>query len=165
MSTITTNPASAATSTAPSAGDQKDWTDFLGGILPDLGGRVAQEFGLDPRLAGQTVSQILNIFGIGGTKGFSPSLNTKEAVTQLQQVVSPHLSDPVFAKALGAWMKAAIEPVQAQKEGKDYQPSVDLSKNWFTDAVDWVGDQASHVNWQQVAQVGMQALPFVLSVL
>jgi hypothetical protein len=53
--------------------------------------------------------------------------------------------------------------VQAHKEGKAYQPSVDLTKNWFTDAVGSIGDAVSSVNWGQVAQVGMQALPFVLS--
>jgi hypothetical protein len=148
------------------AAGQKDFMDFLGGILPDLAGTFAPTFGIDPRVAGQTVSQVLSIFGIGGPgKAYTATLPKSQAVSQLQQVVSPHLSDPAFVTALGAWMQAAVEPVQAHKEGKAYQPSVDLEKDWFSDITDSIGDAVSSVNWGQVAQVGMQALPFVLSIL
>lgn len=142
---------------------EKGWLDFLGDVLPAATGFAAQAVGIDPRVAGQTVSQVMHIFGVG--KDFSPTVAKDEALAQLQQVVGPHLADPGFAKALGAWMQAAIEPVQAQKEGKAYQPSVDLSKSWFDDAIGSIGDAVSSVNWGQVAQVGMQALPLVLSVL
>jgi hypothetical protein len=40
-----------------------------------------------------------------------------------------------------------------------------LTKNWFTDAVDWVGDQASKVDWRQVGEIGMRTLPLVISAL
>jgi hypothetical protein len=161
---MTTNyPASAGTS-ATGSDAEKGWTDFLGDVLGGAAETVAENFGVDPRLAGQTVSQVLSVFGIGGGgKAFTPALPKEQGISQLQQIVSPHLSDPLFTKALGAWLQAAVEPVQAHKEGKAYQPSVDLSKNWFTDAVDWVGDQASKVDWRQVADVGMQALPYVIA--
>ncbi len=166
-----TQTANAETMTSAES-DQKDWLDFLGGILPDAAKIAAPSVGIDPRVAGQTVSQILSIFGLGGGKAFTTTIPADQAVTQLQQLVAPHISDPVFAKALGKWMEAALEPVVAQKEGKAYQPSVDLSKSWFSDATKWVsgavsdvGHAVSSVPWQQVAQVGMQALPIVLSLL
>jgi hypothetical protein len=164
--TTTSTPASAATGTTGSYAGQKGWDDFLAGVLPGIAGTVAQGFGLDPRVAGQTVSQVLSIFGIGGQgKAFTAALPKDQAVSQLQQVVTPHLSDPAFGTALAAWLQAAIEPVQAHKEGKAYQPSVDLDKDWFGDAINSIGHAVSSVNWGQVAQVGMQALPFVLSLI
>jgi hypothetical protein len=163
--TLTTNiPVSAGTSATGSDGGEKGLFDFLGGIIPGLAEAAAPSVGIDPRVAGQTVSQVLSIFGIGGPgKAFTPAIPREQVVSQLQQVVTPYLSDPAFSAALERWMQAAIEPVQAHKEGKAYQPSVDLTKNWFTDAVGSIGDAVSSVNWGQVAQVGMQALPFVLS--
>ena len=159
MTVTTTSPASAETS-----GGQKDFWDFLGGVIPSIATTVAPSLGIDPRVAGQTVSQVLSIFGIGGPgKAFTPVLPKDQAVSQLQQMLTPHLSDPAFKTALGKWMQAALEPVQAQKEGKAFQPSVDMSKDWFSDAISSVGQAVSSVNWGQVAQVGMQALPFVLS--
>jgi hypothetical protein len=164
VSLTTTSPVSAGTTAAGYGAGQKGFLDFLGDVLPGVAGPVAQEFGIDPRIAGQTVSQVLSIFGIGGPgKAFTAAVPKEQALSQLQQVVTPHLSDPAFTKALGHWMQAAIEPVQAHKEGKAYQPSVDLSKSWFSDAIDWVGEQASNVDWRQVAQVGMEALPYVLA--
>jgi hypothetical protein len=152
------------TTTTESDVDQKGWEDLLGDILPDVAGTVAQNFGIDPRIAGQTVSSVLSIFGIGGGgKAFTSTLPKDQAVSQMKQLVAPYLGDPAFVKALNAWLKAAIEPVQAHKEGKAYQPSVDLTKNWFTDAAGWVGEQASHVNWGKVAQTGMDLLPLAVS--
>jgi len=166
VSVTTTGPASSGSSATSSGASQKDFFDFLGGILPTVAQTVAPGFGIDPRIAGQTVSQVLSIFGIGGPgKAFVATIPKEQAVSQLQQVVSPHLSDPAFATALKQWLQAAVEPVQAHKAGKAYQPSVDLSKNWFTDAIDSIGSAVSSVDWGQVAQVGMQALPFVLSIL
>lgn len=163
--TITSNsPVAVGTSATGSGGSQKDFFDFLGSILPDVAQTAAPSLGIDPRVAGQAMSQVLSIFGIGGPgKAFAATLPKEQAVARLQQVVAPHLSDPAFKKALGKWMEAAIEPVRAHKEGKAYQPSVDLNKNWFDDAFNSIGDAVSSVNWGQVAQVGMQALPFVLA--
>ena len=149
----------------PDPAETKDFGDFLSGVIPDVATTVAPSLGIDPRVAGQTVSQVLSIFGIGGPgKAFTPALPKDQAVSQLQQMVTPYLSDPAFSTALGKWLQAAIEPVQAQKEGKAFQPSVDLSKDWFSDAISSVGHAVSSVHWGQVAQVGMQALPFVLAV-
>jgi hypothetical protein len=123
---------------------------------------AAQSFGIDPRVVGQTVSQVLSVFGIGGRgKAFTAALPKEQAVSQLQQVVAPYLSDPTFVKALNAWLKAAIEPVQAHKEGKAFQP--DLSKSWLSDAWDTVSDAASSVDWSKVGQIGLQALPYVIA--
>jgi hypothetical protein len=138
--------------------------DFLGGILPGAAQAVAGEIGIDPRVAGQTVSQVLSIFGIGGPgKAFTAAVPREQALSQVQQVVTPYLSDPAFLTALQRWMQAALEPVQAHKEGKAYQPSIDLSKSWFTDAIGTLGDVVSSVDWRQVAQVGMQILPAALA--
>jgi hypothetical protein len=164
VSVTTTNPVSAGTSATGYGGGPKGWGDFLGDFLPDLAGTAATTLGIDPRVAGQTVSQVMSIFGIGGPgKAFTPTIPKDMAISQLQQGVAPYLSDPAFAKALGKWMQAAIEPVQAHKEGKAYQPSVDLSKSWISDAVDWVGDQASKVDWQQVGKIGMELLPYAVA--
>jgi len=164
VTVTTTSPASAGTSATGSGGSQKDWTDWLAQLGSSLAGTAATELGIDPRIAGQTVSQVLSIFGIGGPgKAFTPALPKDQAVSQLQQVVAPHLSDPGFSPALLAWLQAALEPVQAHKQGKAFQPSVDMSKDWFSDAINSIGHAVSSVNWGQVAQVGMQALPFVLS--
>jgi hypothetical protein len=170
MTLTTTSPVTAGPSAAGSGGGQKDFLDFLGGILPGAAETVAPSLGIDPRDAGQIASSVLNIFGIGGPgKAFTPALPKEQAVSQLQQLVAPYLSDPNFRTVLGRWMQAAIEPVQAQKEGKAYQPSVDLNKNWFTDAVgsavDSIGDAISHVDVRQVAQIGMQALPYAAALL
>ncbi len=165
MTVTTTSPVSTGTSATTAAGDEKGIFDFLGDVLPDLAGTAAQAVGIDPRVAGQTVSQILSIFGIGGGKAFAPGLPKDQAVSQLQQILTPQLlSDPTFKAALTKWMQAAIEPIQAQKENKEYKPSVPLeNKDWFGDAINSIGHAVSSVNWGQVAQVGMQALPFVLS--
>lgn len=164
MTATTTSPVSAGTSATGSGGGQKGFFDFLGGIIPGIAEAAAPSVGIDPRVAGQTVSQVLSIFGIGGPgKAFTPGLPKEQAVSQLQQVVTPFLSDQGFSTALESWLQAAMEPVQAHKEGKDYQPSVDLTKSWFDDAISSIGDAVSSVNWGQVAQVGMQALPLVLS--
>ena len=40
-----------------------------------------------------------------------------------------------------------------------------MSKDWFSEAISSIGQAVSSVNWGQVAQVGMQALPFVLSLI
>jgi hypothetical protein len=166
VTVTTTGPVSAGTSAAGPGDTQKDFWDFLGGVIPGVVGPIAQGLGIDPRVAGQTVSQVLSIFGIGGPgKAFTPAIPKQQAVSQLQQVLTPHLSDPAFKTALGSWMQAALEPVQAQQQGKAYQPSVDLNKDWFSDAINSIGQAVSHVDWGQVAQVGMQALPFVLSLL
>lgn len=164
----TSAPASAAASTNTA---DKDWTDWLSSLLPTVASTLAPSVGIDPRVAGQTVSQILSIFGLGGGKAFKTMVPQDQAVGQLQQLVAPHISDPVFAKALGKWLEAALEPIQAQKDGKDFTPT-DLEKNWFTDATSWVshavqdvGQVVSQIPWQQVAQVGMQALPIVMSLL
>lgn len=162
VTVTTTSPVSTGTSATGSGGDPKGFGDFLSSIIPDLAGAVAPSLGLDPRVAGQTVSQVMSIFGIGGAgKAFSPAIPKEQAISQLQQQVTPYLSDPAFSTALAKWLQAAIEPVQAHKEGKAYQPSVDLSKNWFTDAVSSVGHAIESVPWGQVAQVGMQVLPYV----
>ena len=172
--TITQNFSAPAAPSASTSTDtpEKAWTDWLNSLLPDVASTVAPSLGIDPRVAGQTVSQILSIFGLGGGKAFKTVVPQDQAVTQLQKLVTPHISDPVFANALGKWLEAALEPIQAQKEGKDYTPSTDLEKNWFTDATNWVthaaqdvGHAVSQVPWQQVAQVGMQALPIVMSLL
>jgi hypothetical protein len=166
MTVTTTTPAGTSASSATLGGGQKDFWDIVGGMLPGAAQMVAPSVGIDPRIAGQTVSQVLSIFGIGGGgKAFSATIPKDQALAQLQQVVGPHLSDRAFATALGKWMEAAIEPVQAHKEGKDYQPSVDLNKSWFDDATSWLGDQVSKVDWSQVAQVGMRALPVAISLL
>jgi len=166
MTSTMTAPAASGSATSAPAGSQKDFFDFLGGVIPDIAGQAAQSFGLDPRLAGQTVSQLLNVFGIGGGgKAFSPSISKELAVQQVQPILQPYLGDPDFRKALSAWLAAAVEPVQAQKSGKAYQPSVDMSKSWFSDIVDTVGDAVSHVDWGQVANVGMRALPYITAAL
>jgi hypothetical protein len=117
-------------------------------------------------VAGQTVSSLLNVFGIGGGgKAFTPSISKDMAVQQVQPILQPYLGDPAFRTALGAWLGAAVEPVQAQKSGKAYQPSVDLSKSWFSDITDSIGDVVSSVDWGRVAQVGMQALPYITAAL
>ncbi len=165
--TLTMNqPMSAGTSATATGVDDKGFVDFLGSVLPGIASAGAQSIGIDPRVAGQTVSQIMNLFGIGRPgKAFKAALPKEQAVAQLKEVVTPHLSDPAFAKALGRWLQAAVEPVQAHKEGKAYQPSVDPTKNWFTEALSDIGDAASSVDWGQVAQVGMQALPYLLAVI
>lgn len=162
MTQTTTSSVSAGTSATGSSGSQKDWEDFLSGLLPGVAQAAAPSLGIDPRVAGQTVSQVMSIFGIGGPgKAFTPALPKEQAVSQLQQVVTPFLSTPGFSTALTAWLQAAIEPVQAQQQGKAFQP--DLTKSWFSDAISSIGDVVSHVPWTQVAQVGMQALPLVLA--
>jgi len=154
-----------AASSAP-AGTQKDFFDFLGGILPNVATTVAPSIGIDPRVAGQTVSSLLNVFGIGGGgKAFSPAVSKEMAVQQVQPILQPYLGDPAFKAALGAWLGAAVEPVQAQKSGKAYQPTVDLSKSWFSDITDSIGDAVSSVDWGQVANVGMRALPYITAAL
>jgi hypothetical protein len=164
--TSTTAPATSGSATSAPAGTEKDFFDFLGGVLPGVAGQAAQQFGLDPRVAGQAVSSLLNVFGIGGSgKAFTPAISKEMAVQQVQPILQPYLGDPAFRTALGAWLGAAVEPVQAQKSGKAYQPSVDLSKSWFSDIVDTVGDAVSHVDWGQVAQVGMRALPYITAAL
>jgi len=169
-----TTTAPAGSSVSASTNGQKGFLDFLGGVIPDLAEGAAQavapSLGIDPRVAGQTVSQVLSIFGVGGGgKAFTPAVAKEQSVGQLQQLIGPSLGDPAFAAALQQWMRAAIEPVQAHKEGKAYQPSVDLSKSWFSDAIDAVGDAVgdavSNVNWQQVGQLGMQALPYAMALL
>ncbi len=151
--------------TPDSGAGAKDFWDILGSVLPGVAREVAPNVGIDPRVAGQTVSQILGLFGIGGPgKSFAPAVSKDQAAKQLNAVVGPHLDDPAFAKALGKWLEAALQPAQAQKQGKTFQPP-DLSKSWFSDAVDWIGDQASKVDWGRVAQVGMQALPYALALL
>jgi len=166
MTSTATAPATSGSASAPAAGTQKDFFDFLGGLIPDVTTAAAQAVGLDPRVAGQAVSSLLNVFGIGGGgKAFTPSISKEMAVQQVQPILQPYLGDPAFKTALSAWLSAAVEPVQAQKSGKAYQPSVDLSKSWFSDIVDTVGDAVSSVNWGQVAQVGMQALPYITAAL
>ncbi|MCA0296924.1 MAG: hypothetical protein LCH96_16760 [Actinobacteria bacterium] len=154
------------TASASSATD-KGFFDFLGSVLPSAAGAAASAFGLDPRVAGQTVSQVMGMFGLG--KDFVPAVAKDQALAELKGIVGPHLADPTFNKALGLWMQAAVEPIQASKEGKAYQPSVDLSKSWFSDAWDTVSstvsDVASSVDWGKVTQVGMQALPYVIAAL
>lgn len=165
-SSSTSSPMTSAPGAKGSGADDKGFADFLSGILPTVAQTVAPSLGIDPRVAGQTVGQVLNIFGIGGQgKAFTAAIPKDVAVSQIQQVVSPYLSDESFRTALQSWMQAALEPVQAQKQGKAYQPSVDLSKSWFDDIVNTVGDAVSHVNWGQVAQVGMQILPYALAAL
>src|SRR5436309_14174809 len=66
MTATTTSPVSAATSATESGGGQKGFFDFLGGIIPGIAQAAAPSLGIDPRVAGQTVSQVLSIFGIGG---------------------------------------------------------------------------------------------------
>jgi hypothetical protein len=162
MTQPSSNPQSAGTSATGSGGPQKDWEDFLSGLLPGVAQAAAPILGIDPRVAGQTVSQVMSIFGIGGAgKAFTAAIPKEQALSQLQQVVTPYLSTPGFSTALTAWLQAAIEPVQAQQQGKAFQP--DLAKSWFSDAIDSIGSAVSHVPWQQVAQIGMQALPLVLA--
>jgi hypothetical protein len=166
MTTTATAPATSGSTTSAPAAAQKDIWDFLGNIAPGVAGAAAQEFGLDPRVAGQTVSSLLNVFGIGGGgKAFTAAVPQAQAKAQLEQMLSPHLNDPAFATALATWLQAAVEPVQAHKEGKDYQPSVDLSKDWFTEAINSVGEAIGSVDWGKVAQVGMSTLPYVLALL
>jgi hypothetical protein len=171
VSMTTTAREDAGTKSAGTSNGEKDFWDALGSVLPGIATTLAPTVGIDPRMAGQTVSQVLNLFGVGGPgKAFTAAIPKGQAASQLQQVVSPHLNDPAFAKALGVWLAAAVEPVQAHKEGKAYQP--DLTKNWLDDiggalsgAVSSVGDFVSGVDWGQVAQVGMQALPYVMALL
>jgi hypothetical protein len=164
--TLTTNaPVTTGLSTTTTA-DDKGFLDFLSGIVPTVAQTAASAIGIDPRVAGQTVSQVLGLFGIGGPdKAFTPAVPRDQSVAQLKQIVSPYLNDPAFSTALQKWVQAAVEPVQAHKDGKAYTPSVDLSKSWFDDAISSIGDAVSSVNWGQVAQVGMQALPFVMAAL
>ena len=164
--TLTTNAvAGSATESSAPAVDDKGFGDFLSGILPTVAGGLASTVGIDPRIAGQTVSQVMQIFGIGGPgKDFAPAGAKEQALTELRGIITPHLGDPAFRQALEAWLKAAVEPVKAHKEGKAYQPG-DLGKSWVTDAFDAVSDAVSSVDWGQVAQVGMRALPFVLAAL
>lgn len=162
--TLTTNSVLGTSSSSSAAAvADKDFLDVLGGILPGIASTVAGGFGIDPRIAGQTVSQVLSIFGIGGGKAFTPVVSADQARAQLKDVIAPHMDDQAFITGLQAWLRAAVEPVQAQKQGKAYTPSVDLSKDWFSDAISTIGNAVSNVNWGQVAQVGMQALPFILS--
>ena len=66
MSITTTIPAPTDGQTSASPGQQdKDWLDFLGGVLPSVASSAASQFGIDPRLAGQTVSSVLGAFGTG----------------------------------------------------------------------------------------------------
>ena len=150
------------TASATSAGD-KGWGDFLRVIIPGAASAAASAVGIDPRVAGQTLSQVMGMFGLG--KDFVTQVAKDQAVSQLKEVISPHMGDPAFTKALGLWLQAAVEPIQAQKEGKAYQPSVDLTKSWLLDAWDSVSDVASSVDWGKVTQVGMQALPYLVAVL
>lgn len=164
MTTTMSSPVSPGTTATGTGGNQKGFLDFIGGILPDVAGTVATGFGIDPGIAGQAMSQVLNIFGIGGPgKAFTPALPKDQLVSQLQQVVNPHLSDPDFMAALTAWLRAAIEPAKAYQVGKDYQP--DPTKNWFGDAVSSIGHAFSSVDPAQVAKIGLQALPFVIPLL
>jgi hypothetical protein len=164
MSVTTNMPGVTVASAKGSGPTDKDFFDFLGGVLPGVATTVAPSLGIDPRLAGQTVSQVLSIFGIGGSgKAFTAALPKEQAVDQLRQVVSPYLGDPAFRPALERWLQAAVEPVQAHKEGKAYQPSLDLSKSWFDDAIGSIGDAVSSVDWGEVTRVGMQVLPLVLA--
>lgn len=172
VSLTTTAPAGTSSSVSVSTVDQKGFFDFLDGVIPDVASTVAEtvapSLGIDPRVAGQTVSQVLSLFGVGGGgKAFTPTIPRQQTVDQLQQQLTPYLDDKAFSAALQHWMRAAIEPVQAHKDGKAYQPSVDLSKSWFSDAIssigDTIGDAVSNVNWGQVAQVGMQALPYAMA--
>ncbi|WP_214407358.1 hypothetical protein [Pseudonocardia lacus] len=166
---LTTNALTTSVKGAGLADDpEKGFGDFLsglGGILPGVAQTLAPTVGIDPRIAGQTVSQVLSIFGIGKGKAFVPAVPKEQAVAQLREIVSPHLNDPAFMTALQAWTKAAVEPVAALQQGKAFQPSVDMTKNWFTDAIDSIGDAVSSVDWGRVAQVGMQVLPVVLAAL
>jgi hypothetical protein len=165
--TITTNGPALGISAPAAAVDQKGIFDFLGGIVPGLAQAAAPSIGIDPRVAGQAMSQVLNIFGIGGPgKAFSPALPKAQALGQLQQVLTPYLNDPtVNNQALQKWLQAAIEPVLAHKQGKAYQPSVDWSKSWLSDAWDTVSDTVSTVDWGQVAQIGTEVLPYAVALL
>jgi hypothetical protein len=167
-STTTTTaaaPPSSSSSAAAATVSDKDLFDVLAGIAPAAAQAIAPEFGIDPRLAGQTVSQVLSIFGIGGGKGFTPATSKTDAFAAMKEVLAPHVADPQFKTALNAWLKAAVEPARASKQGKDYVPTVDLSKDWFSDAISSVGNALSNVNWGQVAQVGMQVLPYALALI
>lgn len=163
MTMTMTPPVSAASSATGTAdGTDKDFTDFLGSILPGAAETVASDVGIDPRLAGQTVSQVLHLFGVGGPgKDFTPTVPQTQVRSQLQQLLSPYIVDQPFREALGVWLKAAIEPIQAQKTGKDYTP--DLSKSWFSSIVHTISDAAKKVDWGQVAKIGMQAVPYVIA--
>lgn len=175
VSAMTTSATSTGASAAGSGVNQKGWGDLFGDIIPDIVGPVAQSFGIDPRVAGQAASQVLSIFGIGGPgKAFTPAVPKEQAVAQLQQIVAPVLGNPTEVKALNAWLKAAIEPVQAHQGGKAFQP--DFSKSWLSDAwdtvsgavsdvADTVSSAASSVDWGKVGQLGLQALPYVIAAL
>jgi hypothetical protein len=167
MTITATNKAGAGTPTATAGVSDKDWTDFLGSILPTVGGAIGEAVGIDPRVAGQTVSQVLSIFGIGGPgKAYTPALpKDPQRLSDLKQLVSQHAGDPGFVQGLGKWLDDAVAPVRAMKEGKDYQPSVDLSKDWFSEAFNSIGNAVASINWGQVAQVGMQILPYALAAL
>jgi hypothetical protein len=166
MTTTTTRPVTAGPSAPGSDGSQKDFFDFLGGILPDAAQAAAPSLGIDPRVAGQTVSQVLSIFGIGGPgKAFTATIPKEQAVSQLQQLLTPYLSDPASRALLGRWMQAALEPVQAQKEGKDYRPSVDWSKSWLDDAFDTIGDVITSDSAQTLFRAAMDALPYAVALL
>lgn len=164
MSLTTTDSRTATSSSSPAIA-AKDWDDFLGQILPGAVQAVAPSLGIDPRVAGQAVGQILGLFGIGGAKGFAPAIPQAQAKAQLQQILTPYFGDETFRAALQKWLQAAVEPVQAQKQGKAYTPTVDLSKDWFTSALSSIGNAVSSVDWGKVAQVGMQALPYVIAAL
>jgi hypothetical protein len=175
VSITMTKPVPAGTSTTGNGGGDKDFSDFLGGILSSGAETLAQEVGIDPRLAGQTVSQVLNIFGIGGAgKAFAPTLPREQIMSQIQQILSPYISDPPTRTLLETWLKAAVEPIQAQKAGKAYQP--DMSKSWLTDAVSSVGgaisdvastvsDALSSSQGQQAVRAGLQVLPWLAAAL
>lgn len=166
MPLTATSPTTTSGPTAGGAISDKDWTDFLSSVAPAVAGGVAQAVGIDPRLAGQTVSQVLSIFGIGGPgKAWTPTLpQDPQRLADLKQLVDQHSGDPGFAPALEKWLSDALEPVRAMKAGKEYQQP-DLSKDWFSDAVSSIGNAVSQVNWQQVAQVGMQILPIAAAAL
>lgn len=168
MSGTTTSTGGAGASTAGSVSYEKGWGDLFADIVPSIAGPIAQGFGIDPRVAGQAASQIMSIFGIGGSgKAFTAAVPKGQAVSQLQQIVAPVLGNPAETKALNEWLKAALEPVQAYQGGKAFQP--DFSKSWLSDAwdsvTDTVGDLASSVDWGKVGQIGLQALPYVIAAL
>jgi hypothetical protein len=164
--TSTSTSTSAESAGAGTAGSayEKGWGDLFSDIIPDIVGPVARGLGVDPRVAGQAASQVMSIFGIGGAgKAFTASVPKADAVAQLQQIVAPCLANPAETKALNAWLKAAVEPVQAYQGGKAFQPN--YSKSWLSDAWDSVADTVSDVDWGKVGQIGLQALPYVIAAL
>ena len=165
-----------AATTATSAAD-KGFGDWLDDIISTTVPTIASTFGIDPRIAGQTASTLLSVFGIGGPgKAFTPAIQKAQAKGQLQQLVGPQYDDPAFKAALGTWLQAALEPAKAQQSGKSYQPSVDMSKSWFSDAldsvgsalegvVDDVGSAVGSINWDDVGKIGMRVLPYAMALL